>query len=216
MSNIFRVYQNPRGRYVLMGIEKKLIDSLNSNLHLSQDEIEVVAFGYRLFVYSILGYLAIAILACLLGTLKVTLTAAITASIFRIFSGGAHASTQKRCTIIGAVVFNILGIIADTLHIYLTLDMLNWILWVVSSISLVCFVLYAPADTPGKPITSKVTRSKLKIISIALLVVWFMLFNLIVKGEINIYRQYLLATSLGLAWQSVSLLPSTYKWIVFK
>lgn len=201
---------------ISMNIEKKLINSLNKELNLSNDEVEVITFGYRLFIYSIVGYFFIALVAYLLGTLEATLTAAITASIFRIFSGGAHASTQKRCVAVGAVIFNILGLVANTYYNSLSIAGLKQLSLIVVIVALVSFILYAPADTPGKPITSKVQEKKLKGVSIALLVVWIILFNFVIKGEINIYRQYLLATSLGLAWQSVSLWPLTYHWIIFK
>jgi len=199
-----------------MSIEKKLIDSLNKELALSNDEVEVITFGYRLVIYSVLGYLVIALLAYLLGILGPTLTAAITASIFRVFSGGAHASTQKRCVTVGAIIFNILGFVANTFYDNLSVAMLKQFSWIVAIIALISFIVYAPADTPGKPITSKVQKGRLKGISIGLLAVWIILFNFVIKGEINIYRQYLLATSLGLAWQSVSLWKSTYRWIIFK
>lgn len=199
-----------------MKVGEKLIHSLEKELGLSSEELEVVGFGYRLFLYTIWGYLSIIVFAYLLDTLQATLTATITASLFRTFSGGAHASTQRRCVVIGTVIFNILGFISNAYHSYLSMSQIIQFSWVVAMIALVSFILYAPADTPGKPITSKVQRKKLKSISIFLLVAWFILFNFVIKGETNIYRQYLFATSLGLAWQSVSLWPSTYRWIIFK
>jgi len=197
-------------------MEKKLIDNLNKELSLSSDQLEVVAFGYKLLVYSILGYLAIGILAYIAGTVVTTLTAAITASVFRIFSGGAHASTQKRCVAMGAIIFNILGFIANTYYSQIPMDLLMKISWGSAILALVSFIVYAPADTPGKPITSKVKKGKLKGISIVLLLLWCVAFNFIIKGEININGQYLVASALGLAWQSVTLWPFAYRWIIFK
>ena len=199
-----------------MSIEKKLIDGLKNELKLSEDKLEIVTFGYRLLIYSILGYSFIVLVALLFGTLGATLTAAITASLFRIFSGGAHASTQKRCTIIGAVIFNLIGLTATICYNSISLYLINLLFWIIAIVALITFVLYAPADTPGKPITTKVQRDKLKKISIALLVIWIVLSKFVFKGETNTYKLYLLSSTLGLAWQSVSLWPSTYRWIIFK
>lgn len=199
-----------------MSIEKKLIDGLKNELKLSEDKLEIVTFGYRLFIYSILGYSFIVVLALLFGTLGASLTAAITASLFRIFSGGAHASTQKRCTIIGAVIFNLIGLTATICYNSISLYLINLLFWITAIVALITFILYAPADTPGKPITTKVQRDKLKKISIALLVIWIVLSKFVFKGETNTYKLYLLSSTLGLAWQSVSLWPSTYQWSIFK
>ncbi len=197
-------------------VEKKLLDILSKELDLSEDKIEVISFGYRLFIYSILGYLAIAVVSYFLGTLAATLTAAITASIFRIFSGGAHASSQKRCVIIGAVIFNLIGIVVTFYYNRITLEWMNWFCWITFIVAIITFILYAPADTPGKPITTKIQRSRLKKISIGLLILWLILINFVFKGETNIYKLHLLASTSGLAWQSVNLWPSTYKWVIFK
>lgn len=197
-------------------MEKKLIDSFKKELKLSEDKLEIITFGYRLFTYSFWGYFFIALLAYLLDTLQATLTAALTASIFRIFSGGAHASNQRRCVIIGTLIFNILGLLATICYNVIPLYLLNWLFGVMAIIALTIFIIYAPADTPGKPITIKVQRSKLKGISIVLLVFWVMFCKFVFKGETNIRKLYLLASTLGLAWQSISLLPITYRWIIFK
>jgi len=203
-------------RMITMEIEKKLMNSLNNELALSNEEVEVITFGYRLFIYSVFGYLVIAILAYLLGTLGATLTAAITASLFRIFSGGAHASTQKRCVAVGAIIFNILGFVANIYYDNLSIAMLKQFSWIVAIIALISFIVYAPADTPGKPIATKVQRYKLKWISIGLLIVWFILTNFVFKVETNIHKLYFLASILGLTWQSVSLWPVTYRLIISK
>ncbi|QUH19617.1 accessory gene regulator ArgB-like protein [Alkaliphilus sp. B6464] len=199
-----------------MWIEKKLIDGLKNELKLSEDKLEIVTFGYRLLIYSILGYSFIVLVALLFGTLGATLTAAITASVFRIFSGGAHASTQKRCTIIGAIIFNLIGLIATICYNSISLYLINLLSWITAIVALITFILYAPADTPGKPITTKVQRDELKKMSIALLVIWIVLSKFVFKGETNIYKLYFLSSTLGLAWQSVSLWPSTYRWNIFK
>ncbi len=199
-----------------MGIEKKLISILQKELDLSKDKLEVITFGYRLFAYSVIGYMLIVVLSLALETLKPTLTAALTASGFRVFSGGVHASSQKKCVIIGAIIFNLLGLITTVFSGYISWVLLKWIAIIVFLITLTTFILYAPADTPGKPITAKVKVNKLKKLSIGLLITWSILIYFAFKGAINIDAQYILASTLGLAWQGVSLWPITYKWIIFK
>lgn len=199
-----------------MSIEKRLMDNLGRELDLSEDKIEVITFGYRLFIYSIWGYVLIILTSYILGTLPATLTAAVTASLFRIFSGGVHANSQKKCVVFGAVIFNLLGLIVNLFSNGASWKLANGLVWITAIIALVSFILYAPADTPGKPITTKVQIKKLKGISITLLFIWCIFVHYVFKGETNMDKLYLLASTAGLAWQSVSLWPITYKWPVFK
>lgn len=194
----------------------RLINSLKNEFDLSEDRVEIIVFGYRLFIYSVLGYLFIGIVAYFLHTMKATLTAAITGSIFRIFSGGAHASSQKKCLFTGTIIFNVLGLIATAYYEVISFYWLNHLFWLTTIIALIIFIVYAPADTPGKPITTKVQRNKLKGISIILLIIWFIFCKFVFKGETNIHKLYLLSSTLGLLWQSITLLPVTYRWFVFK
>lgn len=197
-------------------IEKRLVDYFKGELGLSDDNIEVAVFGYRLFLYSILGYILIGLVAYLLNTVRATLIAAITASVFRIFSGGAHASSQNKCLAVGTIIFNIIGLVATAYYKVMPFYLLDNLFWITAVTALIIFIIYAPADTPGKPITSKVQRYKFKSISIVLLIFWVIFFKLVFKGETNIYKLYYLASILGLLWQSISLLPITYKLIIFK
>lgn len=199
-----------------MGVEKRLINNLKKELDLSDNKIEVITFGYRLFAYSVMGYILIIVSSSILGIVQPTLVAAITASVFKAFSGGVHASSQKRCVIIGAIIFNLLGLITTVFIIHISWSLLKWISATVFLLTLITFIIYAPADSPGKPITTKVKINKLKRLSIGLLIIWGILTYFAFKGIINIDVQDVLASTLGLAWQGMSLWPITYKLNIFK
>lgn len=197
-------------------LEKRLADTLRKEIGLAEDYIEVAIFGYRLFAYSLIGYILIGLVAYLLGTMGTTLVAAVTASIFRIFSGGAHASSQKRCVIVGTVVFNVIGLFSTAYYRVIPMYLLNYFFAVTAVTALTIFIIYAPADTPGKPISARVQKNRLKGISVILLGFWIIFCNFIFKGETNIYKPYFLSSTLGLLWQSITLLPITYRCILFK
>lgn len=170
---------------------------------------EVILFGLRLFLTSAFGYGFLIVISALLGILQYSLAAAITVSVLRIFSGGAHASSQFRCNLIGIIIYVLLGFVAK-IAVFTFSPIL---LYIVSAIFLlgVCITfIYVPADTPGKPISSKMQRTYLRAISFMILFAWFMLLISAYKYKF-MTTDLILSSSLGILWQLASLTPPGYK-----
>ncbi|SMB98663.1 accessory gene regulator B [Thermanaeromonas toyohensis ToBE] len=176
-------------------------------------DVEIILFGLRLFLTSISGYIALIIIALLLRILPYVLAAAITASVFRIFSGGAHASSPLRCNLIGVSVFSVFGYLVKMyFHPNYNYTLLISIPIIMFLVGFYIIYRYVPAETPGKPISSQLQRRYLRIISFSLLTVWGIvsLWELSFVVEI-IGRKMILSSCLGMAWQLFTLTPLGYR-----
>lgn len=187
----------------------ELIQKITEQYQLSSEDQEVVLFGFNLLINSIIGYGAILILAYILDIFTSVFVITITASLFRAFTGGAHANSPVKCILYGAGIFNILGgiavsignIIPNTRYIFFFIALSLFI-------AIISFYFYAPADTPGKPIATKIQKEKLRIFAYSFLCLWGLFFS--IRGATT-DKHLVVASSIGLLWQSVSLWPVTYR-----
>lgn len=171
---------------------------------------EVLLFGLRLLLSYVIGFLLLTIISFLLGIQFYTLTAAITASLLRVFSGGAHASSQTRCCLLGIITFIPVGFLARSVSPGEPLVFL-FVLGIIFY-GLVVIHKYAPAATPGKPISSQVQRDILRRISFMVLVSWGTLSLVCLTFNDNLLPAALFFPSaLGMFWQLTSLTPLGYR-----
>ncbi|WP_081214292.1 accessory gene regulator ArgB-like protein [Neomoorella thermoacetica] len=173
-------------------------------------DTEVILFGMRLFFTSASGYVALIIIASLLGILPYALAAAITASVFRIFSGGAHASSPLRCNLIGVGVFLVIGLVTKVCSF--AGSVARNITIIITLFGMYIIYTYVPAETPGKPISSQIQRKYLRIISFSLLTIWCIVsfWGLSYTPGIN-EKKIVLSSCLGMSWQLFTLLPLSYR-----
>lgn len=194
----------------------KIVDKIShifqEELNLCENDVAVVNYSLTIYSTTIVGYLAIIAVAWPLGVLKTALVSAITASLLRVFSGGAHAANPRNCILGGAVIFNVLGLLVK--YLTPTSAVSVWLF----SIGVLAFTswsvyMYAPADTPGKPINTKKQRNRLRRYSFIFLVGWSGILFLTLLGVIHINTEFLNASALGTLWQGFSLIPSGYNLI---
>ena len=175
-----------------------------------QDQ-EVLLYSLTLLKSSLMGYGLLFLVSFIFGVWQYALVAAVTASLFRVFSGGAHASTPRNCSIIGLTLFTIFGLIADSIPPIVDRMFLTGPILVLVVLGFVVFYLYVPADTPGKPINSYAQKKYLRGISFSLLVVWSGAVFYGVRTFVGYpLDNYVVATLLGLSWQVFTLTPLGY------
>jgi accessory gene regulator B len=176
-----------------------------------QDQ-EVLLYGLTLVKSFFLGYGFLLLVSFIFGVWSFSLTAAVTASVFRVFSGGAHASSPIRCTIIGVVLFTGFGALAGS--VTYTAEVYPFITLTFTAIFLLSFIVfyrYAPADTPGKPISSQAQKKYLRTISFSLFGLYCVSVFLFVNSFSGYpYMNYLTASMLGFFWQVFTLTPLGY------
>ncbi len=182
-------------------------------LNLGENDKAIVKYSLTVYSTTVFGYLAIVLAAWPLGVVKLSLAAAVTGSLLRIFSGGAHASCSKNCILSGAVIFPVFGLTAK--HAPGSVDIFYVIVGVVVLFVFWSVYSFAPADTPGKPITTKGQRNKLRRYSFGISVLWVVWVLCGYFEVIRITNEFLLASVLGFHWQGFSLTPAGYRFIAF-
>lgn len=183
----------------LSKISQNLSDTITEELNYNEEKKEIVAYGIESLILSIIGLLAILLVALLFNALVPAALTAIFGGLLRKVSGGAHFNTPFKCLALGAVVYSALGVAAKQIVIN---DLYNGILFLIFLvISLVVIALLAPVDCEAKPIHSQSFRRKLKAFSIG-----FVLLSIII---VLLSNNPLVNTCavLGIGYQTITLLP---------
>lgn len=175
----------------------------------SDKDQEVLLFGLRLITTTIIGYILLIVFSIPFRATWQTLVAALTVSSFRVISGGAHATTQARCSLIGVIVFVPLGILARYCYSLIS-PYIPLLLVVIFIFGLGGVYLYVPADTPGKPINSVAQKRYLRGLSYIIFVIWSLGAYVCYKKNLGLAQGFILASILGMCWQIYTLTPAGY------
>jgi len=194
-----------------LNLEQKISDFLAEKLNLDSDTHQIIHYSLHLLFSTIMGLIFIIIVALLIGSLPQTLLAAFSAALIRSFSGGAHCSSPLRCSISGAIIFPLLGLVVKIINSRIN-DLSTIILLVVLACSaLINFYKWSPADSPGKPISTVGQRTTLRrftfIFTILITLVSFIFFSL--KDQV-LGKTVPISLILGMAWQGFSVSPAGY------
>lgn len=194
----------------MVGIEQ-VTGYLKNELKLSDSDAAVVQYAMQVLLSSVVNLAAIIATAWLLGVLRYALFAALAAAGLRIISGGAHAAKLFNCSLLGAVISPGIGLTAKYLWPILPDMVLPVIVLVTFVAALVIIRLYAPADTPAKPITKPKQKRSLRILSFLYIVTWAGLAVLTLAKAAPVSEAELLAIAMGILWQVFSLTPVGYR-----
>ncbi|RII35896.1 accessory regulator AgrB [Clostridium chromiireducens] len=147
------------------------------------------------------------IFGIILNVLIEALIISFTISILRKSSGGVHASSPRRCAIIGTVSSIGMGLIAKYMNLNLNLTIMSggcifiWSYYIIYKL--------APVDSKSKPIKSSKKRGRLKKNSIVILSVYLIIilveityFYFTEESKILVYS---LCIYMGVLWQVCSL-----------
>lgn len=168
----------------------------NNNIEIQEEELRYGLEG----IYLTFGKLLIIFpLAFLLGILKEFTLSLIFFNIIRYPAFGLHANKSSTCLISSMTL--LLGIPLLLTKITITLPIKIGI----CIFCLVCFILYAPADTVKRPLTNERKRKLRKIAACLLAVTYSILVIVFNNNEIS---TYLLS---GLIIETILILPVTYK-----
>ncbi|GAB6099630.1 accessory gene regulator B family protein [Halanaerocella petrolearia] len=190
----------------LSELSEKIIDIIYQDA--VSEEKEIMVYGLKILLSTVIGYAVIIAFSSLLSVTLLTLTAAVTSGVIKIFSGGAHAILFRWCALSGGLIFTFLGWVASSFD-SLLVEFIPGLLWFTLILGSVIIYFYAPAIIKEKQITSKSKLSKYKIYSF---IVFFSLdlfyFILYLSGAKD---QFVIAGLLGILWQLLSITPLGYK-----
>lgn len=165
---------------------------------LNSKEIDGLIYGLNVLYIFISKSLFIFTLAFIFNIEKELFLLLIFFNINRFFAGGIHLKDSTLCYIISAFSFLVLSFLIKFL-------MFNSLFLLLFSFSLISFILYSPADTRKKPIINYKKRLVLKVFSIIICIIYFLI-SIFIKNKLLIY--VLIFSSV---FESILILPITYK-----
>lgn len=149
-------------------ISKNLMNFIKGSLNKSDTELEQIKYGIDSILANITKLIILFLAAYLIGIAKYTFIALISFGFIRGFASGIHATSSIKCIISNFLIF------FGNVYLSLKLTLNNFNIAFLFLISLCLVLLFAPADTAAKPLTSKKVRLKLKIYSsLAVIILYF-------------------------------------------
>ena len=165
------------------------------------DDLKIKKLKYGLEgIYSLIAKLSVVILIALLtNNLSTTLLFLLFYAGIRTFSFGWHAKSNIACWISTITIYNIIPL----LIIKITIP--NIIGYIILGIALLSMIIWAPADTPKRPLIRKEQRLKAKILSILVITLYFIIYLI---TDIQIIKNSILY---AITIQTILVNPLTYK-----
>ncbi|MGQ9780129.1 MAG: accessory gene regulator ArgB-like protein [Bacillota bacterium] len=189
---------------MLARLARMMGERLAAALALPSEAADKAAFALENLFLLVATFAAILLSAAALGLLGPALAASLTGALMRAVSGGAHLGRPGRCILVSTLLALGLGW-AGRAAAPLFLPPLSTVLALLVGIAgMVVLFLYAPAETPAKPIPPS-QRRKLRIASLLFLLLWLLWFFSSRPG-----RDLPAAGLFGLAWQFLTITPLGY------
>lgn len=165
------------------------------------DDLKMKRLKYGLEgLYSLLFKLTVVtIIALITNNIQETLLFLLFYSGVRTFSFGIHAKSNLACWITTIIIYNIIPLLIKNYTAP------SYIGYIVIGISFISMLLWAPADTPNRPLIRKKQRIKCKILSITVVILYILIYifnNTTIINNALIY---------ALLVQSIIINPITYK-----
>lgn len=193
--------------YSIKKISENIAGNLKEELKLGQEKYEVIEYGLFAFIHMIMSILLVILFGAVFGVLLESLIISFTIAILRKSSGGAHASTDLSCAIIGVIVSVIPAIFFENININIkSVILVSFFIFLLSA-----YLIYklAPVDSPNKPIKSEKKIKRLKKGSLITLGIYMVLviIDILLSIKVNStnLKEYVLCISFGVLWQSFTL-----------
>ena len=145
-------------------MRSKIINSIMNQIKIYNNfddiKLQEIKYGLETVYLTIIKTIVFILLAILLKTIKGLLLFMLFYGIIRLTGFGVHAKKSIHCWISSILIFLIIPILIK----YITIN--NYILYIISLISIIILAIYAPADTPKRPLINKKKRIIYKVLTI--------------------------------------------------
>ena len=179
---------------------KKSIASVKKKYpYYTEEKLEEIEYGLDAIYLNIPKTLIIFGLAIILGIFKDMILLLTFYGILRTFAFGMHASKSWHCLVISTVMFIGGGLICKYVNIS------SYVKIIISIISLLCIIKYAPADTHKRPLINAKRRKIYKIVSSIIALIYVVLIIIFVNKDISMYL------TMGILEAVLMIHPITYK-----
>ncbi len=165
----------------------------------TSDEIEKLQYGLEGIYLTITKAIIILAISFILGILKETLIILLFFNILRFTGFGFHAEKSIHCLILSTFLFSILP------YCLLRVELNPLLEYGMIVISLISFILYAPADTPKRPLPNKRKRIIRKCGTLIIASIYVLVIILVEDLELS------LLLNISLFIEAIMVHPITYK-----
>lgn len=185
--------------YFLKKIRKEIVKQYPKY---SKDKVDEIMYGVEGIYLTITKTIIISLIALILGVFKELIFLLISFNFIRLFAFGMHANKSWICLLFSSTLFlggaYLCKILVIPKNILITLFLI--VLLIIS--------IYAPSDTVKRPLIKKKRRIIFKILSMTVVIIYFIL-TLIIKNNL-----FINAVIIGLIIECILILPTTY--MIFK
>lgn len=180
-------------------IAKSTVHFISKNSSISDEDLEKISYGIKVIVSNFFKLIILLLTALFLGILKYTVLAVITFGLMRSFAYGVHANSTLQC-----IIFNYLFFLGNV-FLSLFYPLSNKGISIIFIIAIILIFLYAPADTHARPLINKKLRHYLKLGSIIMALILFII-SLFINN--SIYKTIIIYSILE---ESIAITPLFYK-----
>lgn len=175
------------------------IDMIKGLEKYTEIELEEIKYGIESLYLAISKVVVILAISAILGLFKPALAFLILFNILRIPAFGLHASKSIWCWITSSISF--IGIP----FICINFKFPNLVIYIFTTLCLISFILFAPADTIKRPLINAKKRKRYKILSVLFSIIYIIL---IYTTKSVLLKNLLL---FALIFETILILPITYK-----
>ena len=165
----------------------------------NENKIDEIKYGLEAIYLSLTKVIVILFICLLLGIFIEALIVLLFFNVIRSTAFGIHASKSWMCWVSSSILF--IGI--PYLCMYCNIP--TFIHYIMIFSSIICYLLYAPADTKKRPLVRKNRRIKFKILTLVISIVYLILFC----NTSNLFIKNVIACAMTL--ESVLIHPLTYR-----
>ena len=189
-------------------LAQRITNKLSIELNFDDDKRQIVAYGLLALIQIIISIALISFVSLIFGVIFEALIICFSVSILRKYSGGAHAGSIEICTIFS--VFACVGfaiIIKYLLLTFVDTIIIIYLLLIVYAFSFVLLYLFAPVDSPNKPIKTEKKRVRMRKNSFLTLSIFFAIsiLFLFLGFKNKSFISLNLSLLLGILWQVFTL-----------
>ncbi|NCB51879.1 MAG: accessory regulator AgrB [Clostridia bacterium] len=195
---------------------RKLASNISSSLGFDDEKEAVIAYGLIAIIQITITIVLVLLFGLLVGAPVEALIICLSVSIFRKYSGGAHAKSAELCTSFSVLYCTLTAAIAKRLltEVYYSVPMALALI-VIFSLSFFIVYKYAPVDSPNKPIRSAEKKNKMRKGSFIILSTYLIISVLffILSNKYEIFKSYGISMLFGISWQIFTLTSYGAKFI---
>ncbi len=188
---------------------RRLANKIAVSLGYDEEREAVVAYGLLAIVQIGITIILALIFGFIVGAPVEAMIVCFAVSIFRKYSGGAHAYDADFCTVVSVIYCTVAALASRILA-----TIIDPVLVLI--VMIICYMLtywiiyrYVPIDSPNKPITNKDKIKRMRKGSTIIVSVYFALQLVFYyfASRYPAFHSYGTSLLLGTAWQSLTLTP---------